>query len=82
MMMIIRPCCAALEAINADLQGKTYDSPQAVPIGTVACSVLCLGLAALVLLDSGKLYDDLKMMRSNLRRMMGNPPSNKVGQSP
>jgi len=74
-------CAAALESINADLKGVTYDSPQAVPIGTVACSIMCLVLAAVVILDSGKLYSDLKMMKSNVRRLMGRP-SNKVDPSP
>ena len=74
-------CAAALESINADLKGVTYDSPQAVPIGTVACSIMCLVLAAVIILDSGKLYSDLKMMKSNVRRLMGRP-SNKVDPSP
>ena len=73
--------CSALESINADLKGVTYDSPQAVPIGTVACSIMCLVLAAVIILDSGKLYDDLKMMKSNVRRLMGRP-SPKVEPSP
>ena len=73
--------CTALEAINADLKGKTYDSPQAVPIGTVACSIMCLVLAAVILLDAGKLYDDLKMMKCNIRRLAGTP-TNKVEPSP
>ena len=71
----------ALESINADLKGKTYDSPQAVPIGTVACSVMCLVLAAVILLDAGKLYDDFRMMKSNIRRLM-DKRTNKVNPSP
>jgi len=74
--------CSALESIDADLKGVTYDSPQAVPIGTVACSVMCLVLAAVILLDAGKLYDDFRMMRSNIRKLMGKKPSNRVGPSP
>ena len=73
--------CTALESINADLEGKTYDSPQAVPIGTVACSIMCLVLAAVVLLDSGKLYADFTMMKSNIRRLMGKR-TNKVEPNP
>jgi len=73
--------CPALESINADLKGKTYESAQSVPIGTVACAIMCLVLAAVVLLDAGKLYADFQMMKSNLRRLTGRP-SNKVEPSP
>lgn len=75
-------CGAALESINADLRGKTYESPQSVSIGTVACAIMCLVLAAVVLLDAGKLYADFQMMKSNIRRLATGRPSNKVEPSP
>lgn len=74
--------CSALESINADLQGKTYESPQSVSIGTVACAIMCLVLAAVVLLDLGKLHADFQMMKSNVRRLATGRASNKVGPSP
>jgi len=72
--------CSALESINADLKGVTYDSPQAVSIGTVACTVMCLVLAAVVLLDSGKIYSDIVMGKNNIRRLAGQP-TNKITPS-
>ena len=74
--------CSALESINADLQGKTYESPQSVSIGTVACAIMCLVLAAVVLLDLGKLHADFQMMKSNVRRLATGRASNKVAPSP
>lgn len=71
-----------MESINADLKGVTYDSPQAVSIGTIACSVMCLVLAAVVLLDAGKIYDDCRMMKANVRKLVAKKPTNKVGPSP
>ena len=61
----------ALKTINADLVGKSWESPQGVPIGTVACSMMCLLLFLVVLLDLKKLYNDFKMFRSNTRDMCG-----------
>ena len=73
--------CVALESINADLAGVTYESPQSVSIGTVACAIMCLVLAAVILVDAGKLHADFQLMKSNVRRLMGRP-SNKVEPSP
>ena len=72
--------CAALESIIADLEGKTYDAPQAMSIGTVACSVMCLVLAAVVILDFGKLYADFQIMKANVGKLMGK--HNKVEPNP
>lgn len=58
--------CVALAAINAALIGKSYESPQGLPIGTVACTILCVVLALIILLDLGKIYTDLKMMGNNV----------------
>ena len=60
---------SALSAINAAIAGKTYNSAQAVPIGTVACSMMGLLAFLIVLLDAKKLWNDLKMLRSNTADM-------------
>ena len=76
------PCfLSALYEINADLVGKTWESPEGVPIGTVACSLLCLVMAFIVLLDMNKLWQDLKMMRGNIESMMKHRHRNRVSDS-
>lgn len=47
---------AANSAINADLIGKTWESPQAVPIGSVACGFVIATAIGIVLLDLNKLF--------------------------
>jgi hypothetical protein len=72
----------ALTAIDAGIAGKTYESPQSVPIGTVACTVMCLVLAAVVLLDASKLYSDFKLLRENIGKLTRGGRSNKIAPSP
>jgi hypothetical protein len=73
--------CQSETAINQDIKGKTYNSPQAVPIGTIACTVMCIVLVAVILLDVSKLTADLKLMRHNVRALL-KMRNNKVGPSP
>ncbi|CAD5112150.1 DgyrCDS1389 [Dimorphilus gyrociliatus] len=72
--------CVELESIAADLKGKSYDSPQAVSIGTVAVILLSITIGLIVLLDLNKIWEDLKMMRQNLETLL-KKRSNKVSDS-
>lgn len=69
----------ALSAINSDLVGKAYESPQGVPIGTVACTILCIILALVILLDLSKIISDLKMLRDNIKTSIDHRKRNKIG---
>jgi len=71
----------ALTAINAAIAGKTYNSPQAVPIGTVACTIMCLVLFSVFLLDISKLTADFKLLRENIGKLVRGGRSNKISPS-
>lgn len=73
---------SAMSPINADLVGKSYESPQGVPIGTVACTILCVVLALVILLDLSKIISDLRMLRDNVSSLIDSRKKNKVGNSP
>ena len=62
-------CFPFVEAkgIMDDLKGVTYEADGAVSIGTVALALVCTLLCVIVLLDSFKLYSDLKFMAGNLK---------------
>ncbi len=62
---LTRPFSSARESIAAALK-EPEESPQGVSIGTVACSLMCTVFACIVLMDLNKMYQDLKMMKSNI----------------
>ena len=57
-----------------------YEAEEAVPIGTIACTLMCLLLAAIILLDLHKLLEDLKMMKRNIQSMLDDR-NNKISDS-
>lgn len=72
--------CVELESIAAELKGKSYDSPQAVSIGTVAVILLSITIGLIILLDVNKMWEDLKMMRQNIETLL-KKRSNKISDS-
>ena len=73
---------SALTAINAAIAGKTYNSPQSVSIGTVACTMMCLVMVGVFLLDISKLVSDIKLLRENVGKLLRGGRSNKIMPSP
>ncbi len=71
---------SALVSIGAELIGFRAEAPNSVAFGTFAITLLCVLMAALILLDLNKIYTDCKMMKANIASMM-NKKSNKVSDS-
>jgi hypothetical protein len=70
---------AATSSIAKGLAGNKTESEDAVSIGTICCSAMCVLVAAMVLLDLNKIWMDLKIGRENIRHLM--KKKNKVSDS-
>ena len=59
-----------LQSIAANIKGKAWDAPEAVPIGTVCMSVMGVIIGGLILLDTRKIFFDLVGLKNNVCSMI------------
>lgn len=68
----------ALTAINFDIKGKSWESPNAASLGTVACAILGVVLAIVLFVDLRKILLDFNMMKNNIKTFIHIEKANKV----
>lgn len=73
--------CYALAAINADIAGKSYESPDAYSLGSVSCAVVAVVIGVVFFIDLSKIMKDLRLMRRNINRLLQSRKNNRVQAS-
>lgn len=73
--------CYALDAINADIAGRAWESPQAYSLGTIACVVVGIVFAIIFFIDLRKILTDLQLMKKNINGVIKSRKKNRIRPS-